>query len=116
MKKTAKENKKEGKAFEMLKNKVRPLNDRVLILELSLKDKERMTDSGIIIPETVSEDKGAKQGTVVAVGEGRYDDGALIPMTVKVGDKVLYQWGDAVKIDGEEYVILSESSILGIIR
>lgn len=116
MKKTAKENKKEGKAFEMLKNKVRPLNDRVLILELSLKDKERMTDSGIIIPETVSEDKGAKRGEVVAIGEGKYDDGELIPMKVKVGDEVLYQWGDTVKIDTEEYAIVSESNILAIIK
>lgn len=96
--------------------KVSPLGDRVLIKELDAKDTERKTASGIIIPETVSDDKGAKQGTVVAVGAGRYDDGELIPMTVKVGDKVIYQWGDLIKIDGEEYSVVSESNILGIVN
>lgn len=96
--------------------KLTPLGDRALIKELKADDRERVTDSGIIIPETVSEDKGAKQGEVVAVGPGRYDEEHLIPMSVKVGDKVLFQWGDTVKIDGEEYVLASESNILAVIK
>ncbi|MEX0931796.1 MAG: co-chaperone GroES [Candidatus Paceibacterota bacterium] len=95
---------------------VRPLGDRVLITE----DKEesgRKTASGIYIPETVKENGGAKQGIVVAVGEGRItEDGTKIPLTVKKGDRVLFSWGDGVKVDGVEYQIVSESGILGIIE
>ena len=55
--------------------------------------------------------------TVVAVGEGRIDtSGKIIKPTVKVGNKVIFQWGDKIKIDGEEYYIVSESSILAIIK
>ena len=72
--------------------KVRPLGDRVLVREL--KQGGEKSVSGIIIPETVGEDRGAKKGEVVAVGAGKYDDGVLVPMNVKVGDKVLFQWGD----------------------
>lgn len=106
--------KKEIKAAS--KNKIWPLGDRVLIKELKGKDAERTTAAGIIIPETVSDDKGAKQGKVVAVGEGRYDDGKLIPVRVRVGDTVLYQWGDTIKIDGEEYAVVSESNVMAIIK
>jgi chaperonin GroES len=95
---------------------VAPLADRVLIKELSDKDRERVSSGGIIIPETVGEDKGAKRGEVVAVGPGKYDDGVLVPMTVKVGDKVLFQWGDMIKVDGVEYHVVSESNILAIIK
>ncbi len=96
--------------------KVLPLADRVLIKELSQKDAERVSASGIIIPVTVSEDKGAKKGEVVAVGPGKYDDGVLVPMTVKVGDTVLFQWGDMIKVDGEEYHMVNESNVLAIIK
>lgn len=93
---------------------IKPLGDRVVVKPLA---KEEKSVSGIIIPDTVDKEKPAK-GTVVAVGAGRYDDGELIPMTVKVGDKVLFsKYGyDEVKVDGEEYFILSESSILGILN
>lgn len=80
--------------------KVKPLGDRILIKELD-KETGGETKSGIIIPETVTEDKGSKKGKVVAVGEGRYDDGKLIPVKVKVGQTVLFQWGDMLKIDGK---------------
>ncbi len=94
--------------------KVRPLGDRVLVREIK-KEGERSV-SGIIIPETVGEDRGSKKGEVVAVGPGKHDDGVLIPMTVKVGDKVLFQWGDKLTVDGTEYEMVAESSILAIIK
>lgn len=94
--------------------KVQPLGDRVLVKEDKKEGGE--TKSGIFIPETVSQDRGAKKGEVIAVGPGRYDDGELIPMQVKVGDKVLFQWGDKLTIDGEEYEMISESSILAVLK
>ncbi len=94
--------------------KVKPLGDRVLVREL--KSGGEKSVSGIIIPETVSEDRGAKKGEVVAIGPGKYEDGKVIPMSVKVGDKVLFQWGDKLTIDGEEYEMISESGILAVIK
>jgi chaperonin GroES len=94
--------------------KVKPLGDRVLIKEI--KEDVSETKSGIIIPETVNEDRGAKKGKVVAVGDGRYDDGKKIPVNLKAGDIVLFQWGDMLKIDGEEYFMVSESSVLAVIN
>jgi chaperonin GroES len=105
--------KKERNASKM---KVQPLADRVLIKEIPEIEGEVKTKSGIIIPPTVQEDKGAKRGTVVAVGKGRFDDGKLVPLEVSVGDTVLYQWGDKIKIDGEEYFIVRENEITAIIR
>ncbi|MCL5781836.1 MAG: co-chaperone GroES [Patescibacteria group bacterium] len=97
------------------KTKLEPLQDRVLIVEDN-DTKERKTSSGIIIPVTANEDKGSKQGKVVAVGKGRMEEGKLIPVSVKVGEKVLFQWGDKVKIGEEEYYIVRESEILAIIK
>jgi len=94
--------------------KVQPLGDRVLVREL--KKGGEKTVSGIIIPESASDDRGAKKGEVVAVGPGKFDDGVRGPMDVKVGDKVLYQWGDKLTIDGEEYEMVAESGILAVIK
>ena len=94
--------------------KVKPLGDRVLVRELK-KEGERSV-SGIIIPETVGEDRGARKGEVIAVGAGKFDDGILVPMQVRVGDNVLFQWGDKLTIDGEEYEMVNESAILAIIK
>lgn len=94
--------------------KVNPLGDKVLVHEL--KQEGERSVSGIIIPETVGEDRGAKKGEVIAVGPGKYDDGVLIPMGVKVGDKVLFQWGDKLTVDGVEYEMVAESSILAVIK
>ena len=95
---------------------IKPLADRVVVKPAE-KGEEKKLPSGIIIPDTVDKEKPAK-GTVVAVGPGKYEDGKLVPMNVKIGDKVLFsKYGyDDVKIDGEEYYILSESSILGILK
>jgi chaperonin GroES len=93
---------------------VTPLGDRVLVREISEHLGE--TKSGIIIPETVSEDKGYKRGKVVAVGNGRVEGGKRVPMEVGAGDTVIFQWGELIKINGEEYHIVSESNILAVIN
>lgn len=93
-----------------------PLGDRIVIQPAS-KEGEKKLPSGIIIPETVDKEKPA-QGTVIAVGPGKYEEGKRLPLQVKVGDTVLFsRYGyDEVKIEGEEYYILSESSVLGIVN
>ena len=90
----------------------RPLHDRVLVRRL---DTEEKTAGGIIIPDTAQEKP--QEGKVVAVGGGaKTEDGKIIPMDVKVGDKVLFgKWsGTEVKINGKEYSIMKESDIMGI--
>jgi chaperonin GroES len=64
----------------------------------------------------VNEEKNGKRGEVVAVGPGRIEEGKKIPLTVKVGDKVIFQWGDKVSVDGEEYYLVRESEILAVIK
>jgi len=95
---------------------ITPLSDRVVVQPLEIID--AVTSSGIIIPDTVNKEK-PEQGMVVAVGEGRTtDEGKIIPVKVKVGDRVIFsKYGpEEVLIDGEEYFILGESSILAIIK
>lgn len=89
---------------------ISPLADRVVVQPFA---KEEVSAMGIIIPDTANREK-PERGTVVATGPGKYEDGAVIPMTVKVGDTVLFsKYGyDEVKIDGQEYFVLAESSIL----
>ena len=95
---------------------ITPLGDRVLVEALGSDGKEKKSAGGIIIPITEKEER-VDRGRVIAVGEGRTDkSGKLIPMNVKVGDKVLFQWGDKVKIDDKEYFIVSETSILAITK
>jgi len=97
---------------------IEPLADRVLVKPLSEEELSSTTSpSGIIIPDTVDKEKPA-QGKVVAVGPGKYDDGVLEPMTVKVGDRVVFsKYGyDEIKYEGEEYYILSESNLLAVIK
>jgi len=98
-----------------ISKKIRPLQDRVIIKEDS-ESKEKKTLSGIIIPITVNEDKGSKRGEVIAVGPGRVEDGKLLPLVVKEGDKVLFQWGDQIKFGEDELYIVRESEILAIIK
>ena len=107
---TTKTNGKKGEQMP----KIRPLADRVLILE-DTSTREQKTAAGLIIPVTVNEDKGSKRGTVVAVGPGRQEDGVIVPMSVEVGDQVLFQWGDKVKLGDMEYYLVRESEVLAII-
>ena len=93
--------------------KFRPLHDRVLVKRL---DAEEKTAGGIIIPDTAKEKP--MQGEVVAVGSGvRGEDGKLVALDVKAGDRILFgKWsGTEVKIDGEDLLIMKESDILGIL-
>ena len=93
--------------------KFRPLHDRVLIKVL---DSEEKTAGGIIIPDTAKEKP--QEGEVVAVGPGsKNEDGKITPMDVKVGDVVLFgKWsGTEVKMNSEDYLIMKESDIMGII-
>lgn len=93
---------------------LRPLNDRVIIKRL---DNERKTASGIVIPESAAEKP--DQGEILAVGPGkRGEDGKVQPVDVKVGDKVLFgkYAGQAVKVDGEELLVIREEEILAVIQ
>ncbi|SET43995.1 co-chaperone GroES [Oceanicella actignis] len=92
----------------------KPLHDRVLVRRI---ESEEKTKGGLIIPDTAKEKP--SEGEVIAVGEGaRKDSGELIPMSVKVGDRILFgKWsGTEVKIDGQDLLIMKESDILGIIE
>jgi chaperonin GroES len=93
--------------------KFRPLHDRVVVKRI---DAEEKTAGGIIIPDTAKEKP--QTGEVVGVGPGGRDEaGKLIPIDVRVGDKVLFgKWsGTEVKIDGFEYLIMKESDIMGVL-
>ena len=93
--------------------KIKPLSDKVVIKAL---EAEQKTASGIVIPDTAKEKPA--QGEVVAVGPGKVKDGKNIAMTVKIGNKVLYSKysPQEVKIDGTEYLIISEEDILAIVE
>jgi len=92
---------------------IKPLGDRVLIEVL---EEELPKQGSLYIPETAKEKP--QEGKVVAVGNGRYEDGKLVPLDVKVGDNVLYgkYAGSEIKHDGKEYLIVRESDILAIIE
>ena len=92
---------------------VRPLGDRVLVQPI---EEQEVKKGGIIIPDTAQEKP--MQGEVIAVGKGkRLEDGRLLPLDVKVGDKVIYgKWsGTEVKIGGDDHVILKEEDLFGIL-
>ena len=93
-----------------------PLGDRVVVKPADASGEKKLA-SGIIIPETVDKEK-PMQGTVAAVGPGRYEDGKHVPMQVAVGDTVIFrkQWDEPIKVNGTEYYVLSEGDILGIVN
>ena len=98
----------------MAKTKFRPLHDRVVVKRVEAEEKSK---GGIIIPDTAKEKP--QQGEVVAVGPGgRDENGKLIAMDLKAGDRVLFgKWsGTEVKIDGEDLLIMKESDIMGVIN
>jgi len=93
--------------------KLRPLHDRVLVKRL---DEKEVKKGGIIIPDTAKEKP--QEGEVIAVGPGKVTDGGkLQPMSVKAGDKILFgkYSGSEVKLEGEEYLIMHEGDVLGIL-
>jgi chaperonin GroES len=91
--------------------KLKPLEDRIAVKP---NEGEETTVSGLVIPDTAKEKP--QEGSVVAVGPGRFEDGARVPLDVKVGDTVIYSkyGGTEVKVDGEEYLILSARDVLAI--
>jgi len=95
---------------------IQPLGDRVLIREIGEEPMERTTATGIIIPESAEKDSGGKKGIVVAAGNGKIDDGKRIPVDLEIGATVLYQWGDKVTINNEEYTIVRESEIIAVLN
>ena len=100
------------------KNTIKPLGDRVVIRPLSDEEMGTTSPSGIIVPDSVSKDEKNEQGIIVAVGAGRWDDDGekRIPMEVKEGDKVVFNsWRDKIKVDGQEFSVISESDILAVL-
>jgi chaperonin GroES len=90
-----------------------PLEDRVVVKP---GEEEETTVSGIVIPDTAKEKP--QEGEIVAVGPGRIEDGKRVEMDVKVGDRVLYSkyGGTEVKVEGEEYLVLSARDLLAVVR
>jgi chaperonin GroES len=97
----------------MAKFSLEPLEDRVVVKP---GEEEETTVSGIVIPDTAKEKP--QEGEVVAVGPGRFEEGKRVPMDVKVGDRILYSkyGGTEVKIEGEDYLVLSSRDILAIVK
>lgn len=98
-------------------SKVVPLGDRVLLKPFRETEDMQVGKIKIVLPESVSKEK-SDRGKVVAVGEGRYDDGKLVPMKVKVGDTVLFsKYGyDEIEVDGEELYLVKQDNILAVIK
>ncbi len=93
--------------------KLRPLHDRILVKRM---EEETKTKGGIIIPDSAKEKPA--EGEIIACGNGKLDkDGKVIPLEVKAGDRILFgkYGGTEVKIDGEEYLIMREDDVLGVI-
>jgi len=93
--------------------KIRPLHDRVIVKRL---EEERKSAGGIVIPDNAAEKP--DQGEVIAVGPGKKtEEGKLVPMDVKVGDRVLFgkYTGTSVKVEGTEYLVMREEDIMGVV-
>ncbi|WKZ28937.1 MAG: co-chaperone GroES [Patescibacteria group bacterium] len=94
---------------------LRPLGDRVVVKPLT---QDEVTKSGIILPETVDKER-PERGEVIAIGPGKVlENGAFAPMSVKVGDKIVFKKysPDEVKVDNVEYLVVSESDIMAVIE
>src|SRR5688572_26442693 len=94
--------------------KIRPLSDRVVV---EPREVETKTAGGIVIPDTADKDKPI-QGTIIAIGNGRYVDGKIVPLQVKVGDQVLFgkYSGTNIKLDEAEYLVMREEDIMGVVE
>lgn len=94
--------------------KIRPLSDRVVV---EARELETTTQGGIIIPDSADKEK-PMQGTVIAIGTGKYIEGKLQPLQVKVGDNVLFgkYAGTNIKLDATEYLVMREEDIMGVLE
>jgi chaperonin GroES len=96
---------------------IRPLNDKVIVRPLTDEEQGTASPSGIIIPDSAKKEK-PEQGVVIAVGPGKFDEDGekRIPVDVEVGDHIVFsKYGyDELKVDGKEYYIVNEASILGV--
>ena len=94
--------------------KLKPLADNIVVKGIS---NEEITKSGIIIPDTVDKEK-PEQGEVVAVGPGKYENGQLIPMEVKVGNKIIFKKysPDDFKLEGEEVLVLKQEDVIAVLE
>lgn len=92
---------------------IRPLSDRIIVKRI---EQEEKTAGGLIIPDTAKEKP--QEGKVIAVGPGKQDDGKVIALDVKSGDRVLFgkYSGTEIKLDGEEHLILRQDDVLGVIE
>lgn len=93
--------------------KIRPLSDRIVV---EPKETESKTAGGIVIPDTADKDK-PMQGTVVAIGNGKYIDGKIQPLQVKVGEKILFgkYAGTNFKFEGKDFLVMREEDVVGVI-
>src|SRR5262245_37881638 len=100
--------------YASMATRVRPLQDRVIVKRLD--EQEQKTAGGIIIPDTAKEKP--QEGKVVAVGPGRREDGKVLAVDVKVGDRVLFgkYAGSEIKLGDEDHLILREEDILGVVE
>ena len=89
--------------------KLQPLGDRLVVKAI---EAEHTTASGLVLPDTAQEKP--SRGTVIAVGDGRYEDGKRVPLDVAVGDEVIYSkyGGTEIKLDGDDVIILREADVL----
>jgi chaperonin GroES len=104
-----------GREVPVMATRIRPLADRLIVKRLE--EQEQKSVGGIIIPDTAKEKP--QEGKVVAVGKGKMnEDGKVIPLDVKAGDRILFgkYSGSEIKIDGEEHLILREEDVLGIVE
>ncbi|HEX3899837.1 MAG TPA: co-chaperone GroES [Mycobacteriales bacterium] len=95
------------------KTKIKPLEDRIVI---SVLESEQTTASGIVIPDTAKEKP--QEGTVIAVGPGRFEDGVRVPLDISEGDTVIFSkyGGTEVKFGADEYLILSARDVLAVVN
>lgn len=94
--------------------KIRPLSDRIVV---EPKELESKTAGGIVIPDTADKDK-PMQGTVIAIGNGKYIEGKILPLQVKIGDKILFgkYAGTNIKLDEKDYLVMREEDVMGVLE
>jgi chaperonin GroES len=95
--------------------RIRPLSDRIVV---EPKELETKTAGGIVIPDTAADKEKPMEGTVIAIGTGRYVDGKLLPLQVKIGDRVLFgkYAGTAVKLTSKEFLVMREEDVMGVLE